>query len=77
MRINRTFSIDYNLVLELKKKPNQSEIVNKAVWKYLDPNQPISLDDAETSTILTELSLRFEPNTTEMELLKTLKSVLS
>jgi len=35
MRINRTFSIDYELVMDLKKKHNQSEIVNRAVRKYL------------------------------------------
>ena len=35
MKINRTFSIDYDLVVDLRKKHNQSDIVCRAVRKYL------------------------------------------
>ena len=53
MRINRTFSIDYELVIELKKKVNQSEIVNRAVRKYLDDsNRPEVTEESLTSTLM-------------------------
>jgi len=53
MRINRTFSIDYELVLELKKKSNQSEIVNRAVRKYLDDsNAPEVTEESLTKTLM-------------------------
>ena len=77
MRMNRTFSIPVELVHELKKKHNQSETVTRALRKHLDPNQKETLDDASTRMILIELSMRFEPHSTEMELLKTLKSIIS
>ena len=35
MKINRTFSIDYDLAVELRRKVNQSDIVCRAVRKYL------------------------------------------
>lgn len=77
MRVNRTFSIPIELVRELKKKHNQSETVTRALRKYLDPNQAETLDDADTRTILSELRLRFEPMSSEMELLKTLIAIIS
>ena len=53
MRINRTFSIDYELVIELKKKVNQSEIVNRAVRKYLDDsNRPEVTEESLTKTLM-------------------------
>jgi len=52
MRINRTFSIDYELVLELKKKSNQSEIVNRAVRKYLsDSKAPMVSEESLTKQL--------------------------
>jgi len=77
MRINRTFSIPVDLVHDLRKKHNQSETVTRALRKYLEPNQSETLDDAETRTILSELRLRFEPMSPEMELLKTLIAIIS
>jgi len=77
MRINRTFSIPIGLVQELKKKPNQSETVTRALRKYLDSNESESLSDATIRTILFELRLRFEPMSPEMELLKTLIAITS
>ncbi len=35
MKVARTFTIDYDLAQKLKKKPNQSRIVTKAVRRYL------------------------------------------
>jgi hypothetical protein len=77
MRINRTFSIPVELVHELRKKHNQSETVTRALRKYLDSNESESLDDATTRVILSELRLRFEPMSPEMELLKTLIAITS
>jgi len=77
MRINRTFSIPVELVHELRKKHNQSETVTRALRKYLDPGNSESLDDATTRVILSELRLRFEPMSPEMELLKTLIAITS
>lgn len=77
MRINRTFSIPIELVRELKRKPNQSETVTRALRKYLDSNSSELLEDATISILITELSMRFEPHTPEMELLKTLRALTS
>jgi len=47
MRINRTFSIDIEIARELRKKPNQSETVNRAVRKYLtNSDAPDTSQDA-------------------------------
>ena len=35
MKINRTFSIDYEVAKELQKKSNQSYVVNKLLKKHL------------------------------------------
>ncbi len=53
MKINRTFSIDYELVVELKKKHNQSDTVNRAVRKYLDDSdRPEVTEESLTSTLM-------------------------
>ena len=53
MRINRTFSIDYELARELRKKVNQSETVNRAVRKYLDDSErPEVTEESLTSTLM-------------------------
>ena len=77
MRINRTFSIPYDLAQDLKKKHNQSETVTRALRKYLESNDSEALEDATIRTILFELRLRFEPMSAEMELLKTLIAITS
>jgi hypothetical protein len=77
MRINRTFSIPYDLAQDLKKKHNQSETVTRALRKYFESNDSESLSDATIRTILFELRLRFEPMSPEMELLKTLIAITS
>lgn len=65
MRINRTFSIDYELVLALKKKHNQSETVNRAVRKYLDNSErPEVTEESLTQTLIwvcTQLYTKDQP----------------
>ena len=51
MRVNRTFSIPIDLVHDLKKKPNQSETVTKALRKYLDKDKEIYAYDFDTRTL--------------------------
>lgn len=77
MRINRTFSIDYQIAMDLKKKHNQSETVNRALKKYLDPSYEHSLNDSTTIMILRELQMRFEPKSPEYELVKSLLAIIS
>nr|CRY97514.1 hypothetical protein [uncultured prokaryote] len=77
MRINRTFSIPVALATELKRKPNQSETVTRALRKYLDNADGETLEDATISIIITELQMRFEPFSPQMELLKTLRALTS
>lgn len=36
MKINRTYSIDHWIAVELQKKPNQSRFVNDAIKNKLD-----------------------------------------
>ncbi len=53
MRINRKFSIDYELVVKKKKKHNQSETVNRAVRKYLDDSDaPEVSQESLTKTLM-------------------------
>mgnify|MGYP007032478043 CR=1 FL=1 len=53
MRINRTFSIEYTLAMELKKKVNQSETVNLALKKYLsDSERPEVTEESLTHTLM-------------------------
>ena len=55
MRINRTFSIDYELARELKKKHNQSETVCRALRKYLEGDHNSSIGDATTRQLMAAL----------------------
>jgi len=52
MKINRTFSIDYDLAKKLRNKPNQSLIVCKAVRKYLAGDTQFTTTDIPTSILL-------------------------
>ena len=76
MRINRTFSIDYELVIELKKKVNQSETVNRAVRKYLNNEDVITIEDASDHELIHELRLRFGLMDAKSELLNTIKAMI-
>ena len=63
MKINRTFSIDYDLAQKLRNKPNQSRIVCKAVRRYLANVQELDERDLSTNRLLLEISQRHDvPN---------------
>lgn len=57
MKVNRTYSMDYDLVVKLAKKLNQSREVCRAVRKHLE-NEPSSIKDFETNIILNALLSR-------------------
>jgi hypothetical protein len=76
MRINRTFSIDYELVLALKKKHNQSETVNRALKKYLQDEDLPSIVDASEEELIQELRLRFGLGDSKSELLNTIRAMM-
>lgn len=58
MKINRTFSIDYDLAQKLRNKPNQSEIVCKSVRRYLSNLRELDERDIATKRLLLEISQR-------------------
>ena len=45
MKVNRTYSMDYDLVIQLAKKANQSQEVCKAVRKHLNGRDNFALRD--------------------------------
>ena len=51
MKVNRTYSMDYDLVIQLAKRVNQSETVCKAVRKYLEEKANFSLRDVSTKKV--------------------------
>ena len=55
MKVNKTFSIDYQLIHELKKKNNQSAFVSRAIWASLDVMQKGSIVDATTRQLMAAL----------------------
>jgi len=77
MKINRTFSIDYDLAVDLRKKPNQSEEVCKALRKHLKNDEEVlSITEASELDLITELRLRFGLYDSKSELLKTIQAML-
>jgi hypothetical protein len=67
MKINRTFCIDYDLAQKLRNKPNQSQIVCKAVRRYLANMTEIDETDISTNRLLYELSQRADvPNSIKL-----------
>jgi len=58
VRINRTFSLPYELVQELKKRHNQSETVTRALKKYLDPHPLLEVHDASSRQLMAALTAR-------------------
>jgi hypothetical protein len=69
LRVNRTFSIPFELVQELKKKHNQSETVTRALRKYLDPNESASIEAATTRQLMAALLARNDIDETMKALL--------
>ena len=76
MRVNRTFSIPVDLVYDLRKKPNQSETVTRALRKYLDKDEGIDITDATDDELIQELRLRFGLMDAKSELLNTIRAML-
>ena len=58
MKIARTFTIDYHLYQELRKKPNQSRIVERSIRRYLNGADNFTREDIPTTYLLSELRLR-------------------
>jgi len=62
MKIARTFTIDYDLYKELRKKPNQSRIVESSIRRYLNGDEDYSLDEISTKQLMAALSVRPDCN---------------
>ena len=58
MKINRTFSLDYDLAKKLRNKPNQSRIVCKAVRRFLANQEQYTYSDLPTNRLLSEIRMR-------------------
>lgn len=58
MKINRTFSIDYDLAQKLRNKPNQSRIVCKAVRRFLANQDQYTYSDIKSERLMMELKMR-------------------
>ena len=52
MKIARTFTIDYHLYQELRKKPNQSRIVERSIRRYLNADDDFSVAEINTIPLL-------------------------
>ena len=55
MKINRTYSIDHWIAVELQKKPNQSRFVNDAIKTKLDGSQRNSIKSASAEVLMWHL----------------------
>lgn len=58
MKIARTFTIDYHLYQELRKKPNQSRIVERSIRRYLNQSDEFNREDIATMHLMSELRTR-------------------
>lgn len=58
MKINRTFSIDYQIAKELKQKRNQSAIVEAAVKRYLEADEDFSINEVSSLRLMSVLYYR-------------------
>ena len=58
MKINRTFSIDYDLAKKLRNKPNQSSLVCKAVRRFLANQEQYTYTDVPSNRLMMELRMR-------------------
>ena len=52
MKIARTFTIDYHLYQELRKKPNQSRIVEQSIKNYLRAEEDFNIHDLQTLRLM-------------------------
>ena len=58
MKISRTFTIDYHLYQELRKKPNQSRIVEASVRRYLSGDEDFDINEFSTLRLMHILGVR-------------------
>lgn len=58
MKIARTFTIDYHLYQELRKKPNQSRIVERSIRRYLNGDEDFSILEIPTRQLMAVLQQR-------------------
>jgi len=58
VKIARTFTIDYHLYQELRKKPNQSRIVENSIRRYLNADEDYSLSEISTKQLMAALHAR-------------------
>lgn len=64
MKINRTFSIDFSVAHELKKRSNQSFLVNKLLKQHLfDEMQSPRIAECTPNQIAAALHARIEDET--------------
>jgi len=76
MRINRTFSIPYDLAQNLKKKHNQSETVTRALRQYFQDGDCPTITEASEEDLIQELRLRFGLGDAKSELLATIRAMM-
>ena len=77
MRVARTFTIDIDLVQELRRKVNQSETVCRALRKYLGEDQEYDLRDVSIWELIGTLQSRFERDSAESKLYSIALGVLA
>ena len=70
MKVNRTYSMDYDLVIQLGKRVNQSDTVCKAVRSYLNGQRGFNLADVRTISLLASLQTRFGKGTAERQMVQ-------
>lgn len=58
MKIARTFTIDYHLYQELRKKPNQSRIVESSIRRHLNGDNDFDIKDVSTMRLYAVLLAR-------------------
>ena len=76
MKVNRTYSMDLSLVMELAKKKNQSLEVCKAVRKHLNDGDEFDLRDIETIQLLIALRTRFDIGSVQRNLIDSIISLI-
>ena len=52
MKIARTFTIDYDLYQVLRRKPNQSRIVESCIRRYLNGEEDFDINEYETRRLM-------------------------
>ena len=79
MKINRTFCLDVDVARELKKRSNQSYLVNKLLKKYLfDSDKTKSqqtLEESSFDDLINAAWLKSEPQSFESKMLNNMKKV--